>query len=40
MGYLIEYTIPTVPWDGIGMGPKGRNTVPYKWSGIGMVSDC
>ena len=33
MGYPMGYPIPTVPWDGIGIGP-GRDTVSFKWYGI------
>ena len=29
MGYSTGYPIPTVPWDGIGMGPPGH-TIPTK----------
>ena len=30
MGYPMGYPIPTVPWDGIGMGPRGGHTIPTK----------
>ena len=36
MVYPTGYTIPTVPWDGIGMGPRGGgNTIPTKRYGMG-----
>ena len=40
MGYLMGYPIPTVPWDGIGMGPRGGAYHPNQkiWDHGGKLS--
>ena len=37
MGYPMGYTIPTVPWHGIGMGPRGG--IPSQLKDMGLCTD-
>ena len=34
MGYSMGYLIPTIPWNGIGIGSRGVHTIPSKRYGI------